>query len=243
MDAAAYHDEVVAAFRLIGNPRYGAAVAADRRSNLTYLGVSVPQWRARTQQGFSFHALPPEEVLQVWDGLWRTSPYGEVLFAALAYYRKAPKRRPAGLWPVVREWIGRVDNWAHADELAGHYSELLEEDVEAVYPQLHAWNRTDDQWHRRISVVSLIHYTGKNAVFMPLDSVIPLVANLLQDPRHHVQTAVGWVLREMGSAYPAEVMDYLDANAAHMSAAAFSRAIERRSTEEKARLRRARAVG
>ena len=69
-----YHEEIVAAFREIGDPRYGASVAADRRSKLGYLGLSVPQWRARTKQGFSFYSLPSAEVLAIWDRLWRESP-------------------------------------------------------------------------------------------------------------------------------------------------------------------------
>ena len=234
------HEEVVAAFRDIGNPRYGAAVAADRKSKLDYLGLSVPQWRARTKRGFSFYSLPPEQILAIWDGLWRESPYGEVLFAALAYYRKAPKRWPRGFWEVVRHWIARVDNWSHADELAGLYSEVLEAQREAVLPQLQAWNRSENEWERRISIVSLIHYSGKNAVFMPLETVLPMVTNCLDDERFYVQTAVGWVLREMGIAHPAEIRAYLEANATRMSAVAFSRAIERRGLAERRAQREAR---
>jgi 3-methyladenine DNA glycosylase AlkD len=234
---AEFHDEVVAAFCAIGNPRYGASVAADRKSSLRYLGLSVPEWRARTRQGFSFYALEPREVLAVWDGLWRGSPYGEVLFAALAYYRKAPGRWPPGFWEVIRGWIDRIDNWAHADELAGLYSEVLERDHSRVFPQMEAWNASQGEWERRISVVSLIHYSGKNAVFLPLEAVLPLVTNLLEDHRYYVQTAVGWVLREMGNVYPEEVRAYLLEHGGRMTPAAFSRAIERRSAEEKAELR------
>jgi len=102
------------------------------------------------------------------------------------------------------------------------------------------WNRAEGEWLRRISLVSLIHYTGKNAVFLPPKTVLPLVTNCLEDGRYYVQMAVGWVLREMGHAYPDEITRYLAANAGRMSAAAFSRAIERRSTQERTRLRKMR---
>jgi 3-methyladenine DNA glycosylase AlkD len=98
-----------------------------------------------------------------------------------------------------------------------------------VYPQLEAWNREADQWLRRISLVSLIHYSGKNAVFMPLDRVLPLVTACLADEREYVQKAVGWVLREMGNAYPDEVGAYLEEHRAAISAAAFRRATARSS--------------
>jgi 3-methyladenine DNA glycosylase AlkD len=88
-----------------------------------------------------------------------------------------------------------------------------------------------------MSLVSLVRYSGKNAVFLPPDAVLPLVTNCLGDPRHHVQTAVGWVLREMGQVYPDELTEYLLAHGSAMSAPAFSRAIERRSAGDRARLR------
>jgi 3-methyladenine DNA glycosylase AlkD len=94
-----------------------------------------------------------------------------------------------------------------------------------------------DQWLRRISIVSLIHYSGKNAVFMPVDRVLPLVTTCLADEREYVQKAVGWVLRELGRAYPSEVRTYLEEHLATISAVAFRRAIERCSPSAKAELR------
>ena len=81
---------------------------------------------------------------------------------------RARKRRSAPtLWPVVRNWTERVDNWCHADGLSALYSWILASEPDAVYPQLRKWNRAEDLWLRRISLVSLIHYSGKNAVFVP----------------------------------------------------------------------------
>jgi hypothetical protein len=90
--------------------------------------------------------------------------------------------------------------------------------------------------------VSLIHYSGKNAVFLPLKKVLPLVSNCLDDHRYHVQMAVGWVLREMGRVYGSEVTKYLEAHAERMSTSVFSRAIERLSSEERTRLREMRKI-
>ena len=104
-------------------------------------------------------------------------------------------------------------------------------------PQIRAWNAAEAEWPRRISIVSLVHYSGKNAVFLPPDQVLPLVSSCLGDARHYVQAAVGWVLREMGQVYPDELSEYLETHASEMSAPAFTRAIERRSPETRARLR------
>ena len=233
-----YHREIAEALTAIGNPAFGEAVRQDRGSQLEHLGLTFPDLRRRVRQGFSFYGLPEEQVLEIWDALWTTSPYGEVLFAALEFYAPVVRKRVnPGLWPVVRRWSDRVDNWCHSDGLSSIYSRILEGSLAEVYPQMVSWNRAEGEWLRRISLVSLIHYSGKNAVFLPLKKVLPLVSNCLDDQRHYVQMAVGWVLREMGHVYGREVTKYLEAHAERMSGSAFSRAIERRSSQERTRLR------
>ncbi|MGH8614206.1 MAG: DNA alkylation repair protein [Gammaproteobacteria bacterium] len=233
-----YHLEVAEALTAIGNPAFGKTVQQDRSSQLEHLGITFPDLRRRVRQGFSFYRLPEEQVLEVWDALWRTSPYGDVLFAALEFYAPVVRKRVSpGLWSVVRQWSDRVDNWCHSDGLSAIYSRILESYLAEIYPQILSWNHAEGQWLRRISLVSLIHYSGKNATFLPPEKVLPLVSNCLDDHRYHVQMAVGWVLREMGHVYGSEITKYLEAHAEKMSARAFSRAIERRSSEERIRLR------
>ena len=230
-----YHDEVVTALRKIGNVRLGAAIARDRGSSMKHLGIRFPALRKRVKEGFSFYDRPADKVLAIWDRLWRTSPYGDVLFAALEYYApRVRKEVSPAVWPVVRKWPARVDNWCHADGLASLYSWILAGDPDGVYPQLVKWNRADNEWLRRISLVSLIHYSGKNAVFVPPGRVLPLVTTCLPDQSEYVQKAVGWVLREMDRAYPDEVGSYIEEHAAAMSVVALRRATERRSTAVKA---------
>jgi len=233
-----YHLEVVDALKAIGDPTFGKAVQKDRGSRLEHLGVKFPNLRRRVKQGFSFYSLPEEQILEVWDALWKKSPYGDVLFAALEFYAPVVRKKiHPGLWPVVRQWSERVDNWCHSDGLSAIYSRILESQPAEVYPQIVSWNESESEWLRRISLVSLIHYSGKNAVFLSPQQVLPLVSNCLDDGRYYVQTAVGWVLREMGRVYASEITNYLETHAQQMNASAFSRAIEKLDSTERARLR------
>jgi len=233
-----YYREVVQALTAIGNPTFGKAVQQDRGSKLKHLGIKFPDLRRRVKQGFSFYSLPEEQVLEVWDVLWQTSPYGDVLFAALEFYMPVVRKRVnPNLWSVVRQWSNRIDNWCHSDGLSALYSRILESCPTEVYPQLILWNHVEDEWLRRISLVSLIHYSGKNAVFLPPKKVLPLVSNCLDDDHYYVQTAVGWVLREMGHVYKSEITKYLETHAKRLSTPAFSRAIERYTSRERTRLR------
>ncbi|MCY3839013.1 MAG: DNA alkylation repair protein, partial [Gammaproteobacteria bacterium] len=140
---------------------------------------------------------------------------------------EAPDAALGRYWPVMQRWIDRVDNWCHADGLSGMYSRLLAADPTTVMPVLERWNMDKALWPRRVSIVSLIHYTGKNAVFLPPDEVLPMVDRCVEDRRQPMQKAVGWVLREMWRAYPEVIEQYLKGNAARIAPSAFTRAIER----------------
>lgn len=233
----AYRREVEKALLAIGNPAFGRAIQQDRGSQLKHLGIKFPSLRQRIKQGFSFYELPQEQVLEVWDALWQISPYGDVLFAALEFYTPIVRKQVnVDLWHVVRQWSKRVDNWCHSDALSAMYSQILESDFKKVYPQLVLWNQSESEWLRRISLVSLIHSSGRKAVFLTPQKVLPFVSNCLDDERYYVQTAVGWVLREMGNIYKNEITQYVETHAERMSTPAFSRAMEKQNPKERARL-------
>ncbi len=238
-----YHEEILGVLRKLANPTRGEAVKRDRGSALEYLGIRTPALRRAVKEGFSFYDLPEEKILEIWNELWMRSPYADVLFAALEYYGpRVRKQVGPELWPVMKGWSGRIENWAHADFLSGIYSRILEKYPRRVYPQLERWNRAKSMWLRRLSLVSLIHYTGKNAVFLQPGRVLPLVSNCLTDERYYVQKAVGWVLREMGHVYPDEIRAFLIDHITSVSSIAFTRAIERRSPVEKEELRLLRKI-
>ena len=232
------HAEVLDALLALGSPSFGRHMARERGSAMKYVGIRVPALRRRVREGFSFYGRDPEAVLDVWDDLWMGSEWGDVLHAAEEYYRPLVRKRVLPMyWPVMRRWIVRVDNWAHSDVLSWTYSRLLEADPASVMPQLRRWNADDDLWKKRVSIVSLIHYTGKNAVFLPLDEVLPMVDRCAEDTRQPMQKAVGWVLREMWRVHPAEVRAYLEANAGRIARGAYTRAIERMGTAERKEMR------
>ena len=233
-----YHAEVLDALLALGSPSFGRHMARERGSTMKFVGIRVPALRRRVREGFSFLKREPEEVLDVWDDLWMHSEWGDVLHAAEEYYRPLVRRRVLPMyWPVMRHWIDRVDNWAHSDVLSGTYSRLLEADPDAVMRELRRWNADEDLWRKRVSIMSLIHYTGKNAVFLTPDEVLPMVDRCAADTRQPMQKAVGWVLREMWHAYPAEVRAYLEANAGRLARGAYTRAIERMGTAERKEMR------
>ncbi|MCP9823852.1 DNA alkylation repair protein [Synechococcus sp. EJ6-Ellesmere] len=232
------HAEVLSALLAGGNPALGRRIAADRRSRLEYVGISVPARRKLVRQGFSFSTIPDEQELNIWDELWMHSDNGDVLFCALDHVQAIVRRHvEPTLWPILRCWICRIENWCHADALSGIYSRLLEADQQSVLPALKAWNQVDELWYRRVSITSLVHNRGQNAVFLLPESVFPMLTGCLDDHRDAVQKAIGWVLREMNRVFPVEVRGFLDGSLTRIGATALSRATEHWNEVERRALR------
>lgn len=205
----------------------GERVRLDRRSAFTHLGLRTPTRRRRVNAGFSFTGGSDAEVLAAWDSVWWRADVADVLFAPLDHYRDMVLADPIAFWSTVSRWVERVDNWAHADDLARVYSRALEAAPESVYPTLLRWSSEHDQWLRRISMVSLIRYTGKNAGFMPANAVLAVVEACVADEREAVAKAVGWVLRETMMTNEVAVLEFLETHRAVMPASARRRAMER----------------
>ena len=204
--AQQHHDEVLGALAALAaetgiSPERGELVRADRRSEFEYVGLRTPDRRRRVAAGFSFTNQDSASVLAAWDEIWNLADNGDVMFAALDFYRRRIGSRSwtaddsAELWSTAVGWIERIDNWAHADDLARLYSFALADQPELVFPTLEGWSRSENEWHRRIAMVSLIHYSGKNAVFLPIEPCLSLLVNCVDDRRETVSSALARLVR------------------------------------------------
>ena len=243
MKFKAEHDEVLAALERIGNSRLAASMAVDRKSGLQYCGVRVPDRRALEKEGFSFSSREPAKLRQIWDSLWLSAENADVMSCALDHFKRMRARKGGDLemWRTVRNWVWRIENWAHADDLCTLYSRILEAHYDQVMPELVHWNRGTAMWPKRISIVSLIHNTGKNAVFLPARTMLPMISRCLKDNRDYMQKAVGWVLRELRTAHPEETEEFMLANLTDIAPQSLTRALERVSTNVRAEWRGRRA--
>jgi 3-methyladenine DNA glycosylase AlkD len=156
--------------------------------------------------------------------------------AALVYGHRQKGKMAPELWPALACWSSRVENWAHSDDLSSLYSRLLEQRPAEVYAQLQAWNASNEQWLRRLSLVSLIREAKKQSPLVPLDRVLPLVSTCVDDTRYYVQKAVGWVLRELSNVHPDEIGAFFEVHKGDLSGVAFSVATEHWPVEERQRL-------
>jgi 3-methyladenine DNA glycosylase AlkD len=233
MDYSQYEAEIYAKLQPLGDPSRCAFMKNYMKSQLEFLAIKVPVMRQVAREGFSFYNRSSDEVLSIWNAIWFSSTCFEVMCMPLFYYGRQGKKISPATWDTLSTWSGHVENWAHSDSLSSIYSYLLAQNFDEVYSVLQQWNNAGNQWLRRLSMVSLIHYSGKKAVFLPLDKVLPMLENCLDDERPYVQKAIGWVLREANYVYHAEISAFIEQRLEHLRGIAFGAATERFSEAER----------
>ncbi len=208
------------------------------QGEIVRLGIRVPDVRRAQKAGYSFSVAPAEEQLGIWDFIWRHSSHYEVMSQALyAYQHRQLKRKEV---TIIRQWVERCTCWEHSDDLSKIYATVVEENPGWMVPTLQSWNRSNNAWKRRQSMVSLIEYASKRRRFLPFEQLIAFIEPLLGDEEYYVQKGLGWTLREIHNAYPEETADYLNRRALAISPRAWSAATEKLNTADKARLNAAR---
>jgi 3-methyladenine DNA glycosylase AlkD len=199
------------------------------RAHIRALRGSVPLHRRESRQQYSFSSLPFTDQLIVWDELWRTENDFWLRLHAYFFLERHLKKESElrEMWPVIVGWQEQVDDWGLCDALAKIYTKILVVMPAEVYAQLKEWNRNQNLWKRRQSVVSLLYYSRTKKKFPTFDEVEQLITPLLPDKEYYVQKGVGWALRELHTVHPAETLPWLKARIKQISAIAFTIAIEK----------------
>lgn len=199
------------------------------------LKLSVPGVRKLVAAGYSFYDEAPKIILDVWEYIWNRSPIEEVMHQALYYYQRRTLTRHETR--RILEWIERCRDWPHSDDLSKIYADVVEAHPDWIVPTLKRWNRSENPWKRRQSVVSLIEYARKRSRFLPFEELIGFVVPLLDDDDYYVQKGVGWTVREIGNAYPEEIAIFMAAHAGDLAAQAWTGATKNLDPATKARYR------
>jgi len=202
----------------------------------------VPAHRKLSNQNYSFSRQPSADQLHIWDFIWNHATDPWVRAQAFFYSESKIKDEEflISSWQILRTWQKKVDNWGDCDALSKIYTKILEVDPDAVLAQLKKWNFSTNLWDRRQSLVSLLYFSRTKKVFLPFDTIIHLIDNLLADPEYYVQKAVGWSLKELYNVYPNETLNYVTVNIQRVPPIAFTTATEKYTREDKENLKKRR---
>lgn len=198
-------------------------------TQLLTLGIDAATQRKLAREGFSeISALDLNEQLSVFTHLFKYSQVFEIKNQCLIFLDQHKKKKlSVAHWPILKEWVKYVDNWAHSDGLSSVFSMMLQQDLDLLLPQLKVWNASKNPWERRQSVVCLFYYSRTRKNFFAFEDAMELIQNLLDDKEYYVQKGIGWALREASNVYYELTLDFILQHVTKIKPAAYSAATEK----------------
>lgn len=236
-DAETAAARVVAALLPLADPERAAQASRYLKSDLDFLGVSVPGIRAVvTAADRARPGLGRPEALAWARALWR-EPVHERRIAAIELLRRHVRHLlPADL-ADVEAWIREAHGWAYVDPLAGDIAgpiALLHPDA---WTLIDAWAPDEDFWIRRSALLTLL--PGIRRGGLDRERFERYATPMLTEKEFFIRKAIGWVLREASKKDPAYVAAWTRSHLNQMSGVTFTEAVRRLPAEDAARLRAA----
>ena len=206
-------------------------------SHLGFLNLKVPDIRAASKKGYCFSKENSDHQWEVWDYVWKNSAYYEALLSAVHFANARPIEEIVAHQKMLLFWIDRVDNWALSDEMSNLYAKLLEAKPQVMLPQFKKWNKSQNPWEARQSIVGLLFYSRFRKKYQPFPVISRLILNLMDHPHFYVQRGVGWALRECWNVYPRETLMLIDSEAKRIPPPGWTAATEKLPKSVKAKLK------
>ena len=180
--------------RELADPVRAEGLTAYMKSAMPCLGVRVPQVRALVRT--AARSRPPASTSHVRDTvrrLWRDAEYREERYAAteLLNVPAARKLRAPSLITLHEELIATGAWWDHVDEVSHRVGELLLAFPAEVEPVVRSWQRSDDRWLRRASIICQIGARDRTDLVLLTEAISANAA----DRDFFLRKAIGWALR------------------------------------------------
>jgi 3-methyladenine DNA glycosylase AlkD len=205
--AGAIADDLEATLRAVATPERAEKERAYLKSDLAFLGATVPATR---KAAVAAHRAAPDrprtELVALVDELWGRDLH-ELRMAAVELLDLAADRLEPRDIPRLERLLRRSRTWALVDGLAtGPLAALLDRHPDAT-DVLDRWAADADFWIRRSAL--LVHLPGLRRGEGDFPRFARYAEGMLDEREFFVRKAIGWVLREAGRPTPERVADWL----------------------------------
>jgi 3-methyladenine DNA glycosylase AlkD len=225
---------VVAALLPLADPERAAQARRYLKSDLDFLGVSVPGIRAVVTEAIrSYPGLDRDKALAWARALWR-EPVHERRTAAIEILRRHVRNLEPAELVQVEAWVREAHGWAYVDPLAGDIAGLIALRHPDAWPLIDAWATDEDFWVRRSALLTLLPAIRQG---QPDHERFERYATpMLAEKEFFIRKAIGWVLRETAKKDPAYVAAWTRSHLDQMSGVTFREAVRRLPQAQAARL-------
>jgi 3-methyladenine DNA glycosylase AlkD len=233
--AAAAADTLIARLRAEASPERAEKEKAYLKSELMFLGASVPSIRrAAVALHRADRGLDHDGLVELVETLWRRGIH-ELRMAAVELLDLYDDRLSPRDAPLLERLLRGSRTWALVDGLAatvtGGLRERAPDQMDSV---LARWAVDDDFWLRRASL--LAYLPGLRRGEGDFDRFVALADPMLEDREFFIRKAIGWVLRETAKKRPALVVDWLEPRLDRASGLTVREAIKHVPETERRRL-------
>ncbi len=187
-------------------PEKAAGMAAYMKSDMPYLGVSLPETRRTVRSLAREH--PFAGVVQLHataTQLWGGAEYREERHAAIMLTDSRLARGDPGLLPFYMTAIAEGQWWDYVDAVAPRLCELLLAGPETMDPLLRDWSVHANFWFRRAAIIAQLPAKAATDTVLLHDV---MVANLAEK-EFFIRKAIGWALRQHARTDPAWVLAFV----------------------------------
>jgi 3-methyladenine DNA glycosylase AlkD len=233
--------ELTAELRSLGTPERAAQEKRYLKSDLDFLGVTVPDIRRAVRAAARGNAADLDrEAFVAWAvALWR-EPVHERRMAAVEVLEFAVRRLAAADLGTVERFIREAGTWALVDGLAVSVAGAVALRDAAAWPRIDGWATDADFWVRRSALLALL--PGIRSGQPDLARFTAYAEPLLTEREFFIRKAIGWVLREISRRDPAWVARWTEEHLAQLSGVTFTEAVRRLPDGDAERLRRLRSL-
>jgi 3-methyladenine DNA glycosylase AlkD len=213
----------VAALRPLGTPERAAQERRYLKSDLEFLGVTVPDLRREVRAAVRGHPGIDGPGMVAWAvALWR-EPVHERRMAAVELLTLAGPRLAAADLPTVERLLRESGTWALVDGLAGNVAGEIALHDPRSWPLIDAWAVDGDFWVRRSALLALLREIRADRPDLP--RFTRYAEPMLAEKEFFIRKAIGWVLREISRRDPAWVASWTELHLAGMSGVTFREAV------------------
>lgn len=129
---------------------------------------------------------------------------------------------------VIENWLFKyIHHWGTCDQFCYRVLNPFVDKYPELFLNVLKWTKSEKTYVRRAAPVSLIRSGTEFSVKYDLDKILIIVENLKNDSHHHIQKAIGWLLKYSYQTYPDEILDYLRKNVKTLSRTTFRYALEK----------------
>lgn len=222
----------------VATPERAIGAKAYLKSDLTFLGASVPDIRKIARQHARAHAeRTAAEWLTLAVALYETGVH-ELRSVAIALLADRVELLRARDMQVVEQLLRQSDTWAHVDWICTAVASPLVERFASAKGLLARWSRDENFWLRRAAMLSLLVPLREGGG--DFDLFARFAERMLEEKEFFIRKAIGWILRDTSRRRPELVRDFVAPRVHRVSGLTFREATRNLPAATRIELERAR---